>query len=190
MKCATTKDAPGCCGAVTLAKSITVPYAARQERRLRAAAVASHPPARPPIARGAACSRSNPVAPAFGYNISPGIGHTVNFKELLDSWRDGAAAPRTARTYSVRLPVDDAARLGALAEMFPGRTAEQLISELLAAALTEMAAAMPYVAGAKIISTDEQGDPVYEDTGPMPRFLELTRKHRRALAARPKKKSR
>jgi hypothetical protein len=46
------------------------------------------------------------------------------------------------------------------------------------------------VAGTKIISTDEQGDPVYEDTGPMPRFLELTRKHRRALAARPKKKSR
>ena len=105
----------------------------------------------------------------------------MNFKELLDSWRDGAAAPRTARTYSVRLPVDDAARLGALAEMFPGRTAEQLISELLAAALTEMAAAMPYVAGSKIISTDEQGDPVYEDTGLTPRFMELARQHRRQL---------
>lgn len=118
------------------------------------------------------------------------MSHDANFKKLLDSWRDGAAAPRTARTYAVRLPLDDAARLGALAEMFPGRTAEQLITELLGAALKEVAAAMPYVAGTKIISTDEQGDPVYEDTGPMPRFLELTRKHRRALAARPKKKSR
>jgi hypothetical protein len=74
--------------------------------------------------------------------------------------------------------------------MFPGRTAEQLITELLGAALTEVAAAMPYVAGTRVISNDEQGDPMYEDTGPMPRFLELTRKHRRALAARPKKKSR
>jgi hypothetical protein len=118
------------------------------------------------------------------------VSHDVNFKKLLDSWCDGAAAPRTARTYAVRLPVDDAARLGALAEMFPGRTAEQLITELLGAALKEVGAAMPYVAGTKIISTDEQGDPVYEDTGPMPRFLELTRKHRRALAAPPKKRSR
>jgi hypothetical protein len=116
------------------------------------------------------------------------VSHDVNFKKLLDSWRDGAGAARTARTYSVRLPVDDAARLGALAEMFPGRTAEQLITELLGAALTEIGAAMPYVAGSKVISTDEQGDPVYEDTGPMPRFLDLTRKHRRALAVRPKKK--
>jgi hypothetical protein len=116
------------------------------------------------------------------------VSHDVNFKKILDSWRGGAAAARTARTYSVRLPVDDAARLMALAEMFPGRTAEQLITELLGAALTEVAAAMPYVAGAKVISTDEQGDPVYEDTGPMPRFLELTRKHRRALTARSKKK--
>ena len=34
----------------------------------------------------------------------------VSFKELLDSWREQAAAPRTARAYAVRLPVDDAAK--------------------------------------------------------------------------------
>jgi len=107
----------------------------------------------------------------------------TNFKQLLDSWGEGAAAPRTARSYTVRLPVDDAARLGALAEMFPGRTPEQLITELLGAALQEVAAAMPYVAGTRVISTDEQGDPLYEDAGPTPRFIELTRKHRRALVA-------
>ena len=32
---------------------------------------------------------------------------------------------------------------------------------------------MPYVPGKKVISTDEQGDPVYEDVGPTPRFMEL-----------------
>ena len=90
----------------------------------------------------------------------------MGFKELLESWRAGAAAPRTAKAYAVRLPVDDAARLSALAEMFPGRTAEQLITELLGAALQELAAAMPYVAGQQVISTDEQGDPVFEDVGP------------------------
>jgi hypothetical protein len=49
---------------------------------------------------------------------------------------------------------------------------------------------MPYEPGTRVISTDEQGDPVFEDTGPTPRFMELSRKHRRSLAARPKKKSR
>ena len=113
----------------------------------------------------------------------------MGFKELLESWRAGAAAPRTAKAYAVRLPVEDAARLSALAEMFPGRTAEQLITELLGAALQELAAAMPYVAGQQVISTDEQGDPVFEDVGPTPRFMNLTRTHRpqARLQARPKK---
>ena len=114
----------------------------------------------------------------------------MSFKELLDSWRQRAAAPRTARAYAVRLPVDDAAQLAALADMFPGRSSEQLISELLTVALKELAAAMPYVAGKRVISTDEYGDPVYEDIGPTPRFIELARSHRRALAtaaARPRR---
>ena len=107
----------------------------------------------------------------------------MSFKELLERWRESAAAPRTARTYAVRLPVDDAAQLAALADMFPGREPEQLISELLGVALKEVAAAMPYVAGKRVISTDEQGDPIYEDVGPTPRFIELARSHRRELEA-------
>ena len=114
----------------------------------------------------------------------------MSFKELLESWREQAAAPRTAKAYAVRLPVDDAARLAALAEMFPGRAPEQLITELLGAALKEVAAVMPYIAGKRVISTDEQGDPLYEDVGPMPRFMELSRKHRRQLDAKAKKKPR
>jgi hypothetical protein len=111
----------------------------------------------------------------------------VSFKELLESWRETAAEPRAATEYAVRLPVDDAARLQALAEMFPGRTPEQLITDLLGLALQELATAMPYVAGRKVISTDEQGDPVYEDIGLTPRFMELARKNRRKLEAELKK---
>ena len=107
----------------------------------------------------------------------------MSFKELLESWRATAAAPRTASTFAVHLPLDEAAQLAALAEMFPGRAPEQLITELLGAALKELAAAMPYVAGKRVISTDEQGDPLYEDVGPTPRFMALTRAHRQSLAA-------
>lgn len=105
----------------------------------------------------------------------------MRFKELLRSWSEAGGAPRSARELAVRLPLDDAARLAALAEMFPGRTPEQLATELLGAALAEVAAAMPYVAGERVIATDEQGDPVYEDVGPTPRFMELVRAHRARL---------
>jgi len=104
-----------------------------------------------------------------------------NFRELVSSWRRGASEARTAASYAVHLPLDDAARLHALAEMFPGRTCEQLITDLLALALQELAAAIPYEPGQKVISRDEQGDPLYEDVGLMPRLVELTRKHRKRL---------
>jgi hypothetical protein len=107
----------------------------------------------------------------------------LSFKELLESWRETAAEPRTATRYEVRLPLDDAARLNALIEMFPGRTAEQLITDLLGIALAEVGTAMPYVPGKRVISMDEQGDPVYEDAGLTPRFVDLTRRNRKKLEA-------
>lgn len=115
------------------------------------------------------------------------MGLPVSFKKLLENWRETAAAPRTATEFAVRLPVDDAAQLQALTEMFPGRTTEQLITDLLGVALQEIATAMPYVAGQKVISTDDQGDPVYEDVGPTPRFMELARRNRKKLEAEVKK---
>jgi hypothetical protein len=137
----------------------------------------------------ASTQRSQPRARAFPLECAAraaaaqGVDAQVSFKELLQSWRESAAAPRTVTAYAVRLPLDEAAQLAALAEMFPGRAPEQLITELLGAALKEVAAAMPYVAGARVISTDEQGDPIYEDVGPTPRFMELARSHRRRLEA-------
>jgi hypothetical protein len=114
----------------------------------------------------------------------------MSIKELLETWREHAAAPRTAGTWAVRLPLDDAARLAALAEMFPGRSPEQLVTELLGKALKELVAAMPYVAGTRVISTDEQGDPVYEDVGPTPRFMALARRNYTALSSSSGEKAR
>jgi hypothetical protein len=119
--------------------------------------------------------------------LGPLKGTEVKFKELLDAWRQNAAGARTAAEYAVRLPVDDAARLHALADLFPGRTREQIITDLLSVALQEVAAAMPYIPGKKVISTDEQGDPVYEDAGSTPRFAELTRQYKKKLEAELKK---
>ena len=112
-------------------------------------------------------------------------GVVVKFKVLLDRWKKEAAPARTAKEYAVRLNLDDAARLYALAALFPGRRIEELISDLLHAGLDEVAAAMPYVAGPKIISRDDHGDPAYEDIGMTPRFVELTRRFKKELQATP-----
>lgn len=118
------------------------------------------------------------------YNCLWGYGGViVKFKSLLDRWKKDPPPTLTAREYAVRLPLDDASRLHALTELFPGRTAEELITDLLHAGLDEIAAAMPYEAGPTIISRDDQGDPVYEDVGLTPRFVELTRKIKKSLRA-------
>jgi hypothetical protein len=107
----------------------------------------------------------------------------VKFKSLLDRWKKTAAPQKTAREYAIRLTVDDAARLHALAELFPGQSLEELLSDLLRASLDEIAAVMPYERGSKVISSDDHGDPVYEDVGMTPRFVELTRKFKKELQA-------
>jgi hypothetical protein len=111
----------------------------------------------------------------------------VKFKPLLDRWKKTPAPVKTATEYAVRLPLDDAARLQALAELFPGRSIEEIVTDLLGAGLDEIAAAMPYEKGPKIISRDDHGDPVYEDVGLTPRFVELTRKYKKKLESSGKK---
>ena len=111
----------------------------------------------------------------------------MKFKPLLDRWKKETAPARTLREYAIRLDLDDAARLHALADLFPGQPIEVIISDLLRSALDEIAAAMPYERGPKVISRDDQGDPLYEDIGRTPRFVELTRKYKKSLEAQARK---
>lgn len=101
----------------------------------------------------------------------------MKVKELVDTWEQNARGELTHSSYMIQLPLEDAARLSALAEMYPRRTTEQLLTDLLSAALQDLESGMPYVQGSRIIGADEEGYPLYEDAGPTPRFLELTRKH-------------
>ncbi len=108
----------------------------------------------------------------------------LSFRALLDIWQRKAPPALVATEIPVRLSIDDAARVQALADLYPGHTREAIVQDLLSAALRELEAAMPYVRGTRVISTDEQGDPIYEDAGPTPRFNELTRKYRKKLQAK------
>jgi len=108
----------------------------------------------------------------------------VKFKSLLERWGKDLPPARTAQEYAVRLPLDDAARLHALGQLFPGRTIEEIVTDLLHVSLDSIEAAMPYERGPKIISRDDHGDPVFEDIGMTPRFVDLTRKFKKTLEAK------
>lgn len=115
----------------------------------------------------------------------------MDVKELLKKWEQSSGVKMTAHEYGVRLPVHDAARIAALAEMYPHKNESEIITELLSVILDELEASFPYVQGPKVIAEDELGDPVYEDIGPTPRFLALTKKHvaRLEIEAREKNQS-
>lgn len=105
----------------------------------------------------------------------------MKIRELTQEWEHSATGRVTQNDYQVRLPLEDAARLAALHEMYPKRSVEDLLTDLLSAALEEFEASLPYQAGDKVIAVDELGDPLYADAGPTPRYLELSRRHLKML---------
>lgn len=107
----------------------------------------------------------------------------MKIADLVQHWGATSGGVLAAGEYRVRLPVSAAAQIAALAEMYPPRTEAEFIGDLVAAALNELQAALPYVPGDKVIAEDDCGDPIYEDVGPTPRFIALAGKYRQVLEA-------
>ena len=106
----------------------------------------------------------------------------MKIRELVQHWQENARGRLSVTPYQIRLDLEAAARLAALQEMYPKHHVEELLGELLGAALDELEASLPYVKGSKVVATDEQGDPLYEDIGLTPRFLALSRRHLQRLS--------
>jgi hypothetical protein len=108
----------------------------------------------------------------------------MKIRELAEQWEQNAKGRLTETAYAIHLDVEAAARLAAIAEMYPKRTPEELLGELIGAALEELEASFPYVRGQHVVATDEEGNPLYEDVGPTPHFLELSRRHLQEISDR------
>ena len=89
---------------------------------------------------------------------------------------------RRAHQQTVTLPIDreDMVRLQALAEVY-GMDIAELTPILLHSVLTDIEAHMPYQPGSKVIRVEDD-EPIYEDIGPTPRYLEAKRKHEKVCA--------
>lgn len=105
----------------------------------------------------------------------------MKVSDLITEWNKKAKGRLTDQRFSICLPLEDAAKIEALHEMYPKKAREALITELLGAALDELEESMPYVRGSRIVSRDEEDDPIYEDAGPTPQFLALAQKHLKRL---------
>jgi hypothetical protein len=111
----------------------------------------------------------------------------MKIRELAQHWEENAKGRLTKTEYAIHLDVEAAARLAAISEMYPKRHTEELLGELIGAALEELETSFPYIKGQHVIATDEEGDPLYEDVGPTPRFLALSRRYLHDLSAQPDK---
>lgn len=107
----------------------------------------------------------------------------MKIPELVKHWETHESEPRTEASYEVKLSVFDAAKIKALTDMFPGRTEEQIITDLLSSALDELHERLPYRPGKNVIAEDEMGDPIYEDAGLSRKLHDLAEKHVRHLKA-------
>ncbi len=98
----------------------------------------------------------------------------MSIKKLLEIWERQGQLQRKTKTYTMTIPLYDAARIKALATMYAPASEEDIITQLVSAALDELESQLPYVQGDKVAALDEQGDPIYEDAGPARRLAELT----------------
>lgn len=101
----------------------------------------------------------------------------MRVRELLAEWQKSTQGEKKDQTFQVKLTRQEKAKIAALTDMYPGKTQEDIVRDLVAAALAELEASIPYIPGPRVVSEDELGDPIFEDIGPMPRFRALTRQH-------------
>lgn len=83
----------------------------------------------------------------FFNHYGQGIVNSKKIKELLQLWETTASNQLTREEQSIRLPVEDAAKLQALAEMYPQRSVAEIITDLLSAALDDVESSMSHVNG-------------------------------------------
>lgn len=113
----------------------------------------------------------------------------MKVRDLMSSWESASHKRHAEERYQLKLPVKDAARLEALTGLYPGLNKNEVLSQLVAAALDEVERQMPYKPGNKVVAEDELGDPLYEDVGLTPRYLELRHRYAQGLSVKQKKAS-
>lgn len=108
----------------------------------------------------------------------------MKIKDLVNYWDKHARGRLTRDAYFANLSDQHHKRLEKLAALYPMKSSQDLMRDLISAALDELETSFPYVQGSRVVAFDEDGFEIYEDQGMTPRFISLSQKHIQELKAR------
>jgi len=107
----------------------------------------------------------------------------MKIKDLVNYWDKHARGRLTRDAYFADPSDQHHKRLEKLAALYPMKSSQDLMRDLISAALDELETSFPYVQGSKVVAFDEDGFEIYEDQGMTPRFISLSQKHIQRLKA-------
>jgi len=108
----------------------------------------------------------------------------MKIKDLVGYWDKHARGRLTRDAYFVALSEEHHRQLEKLAALYPLKSPQDLMRDLISAALDELETSFPYVQGSRVVAYDEDGFEIYEDVGLTPKFVSLSQKHIRRLKER------
>ena len=103
-------------------------------------------------------------------------------RDLVKVWDAPDNSKLTAKQWSIRLPVHVAAKINALCELYPRKTKTEIIGDLLATAIAQVAEALPCHDG-KFLGMSPENEEIFEPLGPYRDFHTLTEKYTKELEA-------
>ncbi|HSF83243.1 MAG TPA: hypothetical protein VLA49_18535 [Anaerolineales bacterium] len=106
-------------------------------------------------------------------------GSRLAFSQLLEAWEKRSAENSDLLPTSLTIHERDQIKLQALSEMYQ-LPANEIAAHLLSIALETLEAEMPYVPGPKVIRIEE-GNEIFEDVGPTPRYLDIQKRLRESM---------
>ena len=101
--------------------------------------------------------------------------------DLATVWGAPDNSRVTAKQYSFRLPVQVAAKLAALEELYPTRSRTQLVGDLLTAAINELEQNLPSYAGRPEGANPDTGEEMFKEMGQAADYRRLANKHYQSI---------
>lgn len=108
----------------------------------------------------------------------------MKIKDLVKHWDKHGRGRLTRDAAYLSLSDQHHELLQKVAAMYPMKSSQDLMRDLISAALDELETSFPYVQGDKVVAYDEDGFEIYEDQGLTPQFVALSQKHIKRIKAR------
>lgn len=104
-------------------------------------------------------------------------------KDLVKVWDAPDNSKLTPKQWSIRLPIQVAAKINALCDIYPRKTKTEIISDLLATALDQVAEALPCEDGRLLGHHPDTKEEIREMIGIKQDYYSLTQKYLKEFEA-------